>query len=318
MSSARCRFGGDGIVGLLWQLAGAVAIGELANAGDADANGWCVFYCFWWKLWSTCWCWCTCHLLLECLCLRRCCWFSWWMERPLVVAIVLVMLVVMPLLFLFCWWRQTLVCHTCLAWACVWSFLLWQLCCQCTGVFLLLLCLFQAKWLWRNIVPSLGVAWLLVVGIVLFHQTHRAVLCGLCSICGSSWCCHLRVLHLGWVDTLCVVPAMVQLGVCWWLFCRSFVVIGLLVFWFAPSVLDGNAQRCPVLVSCMLAIVGWWCCRPSCLLLFEEVLSGDPLDLTVAWSCWVLLVLCQIPWGMTGCSWHGIGSLVVCLLPLLP
>ena len=35
MSSVTCLFGGDGdgIAGLLWQLVGAVAIGELANAG---------------------------------------------------------------------------------------------------------------------------------------------------------------------------------------------------------------------------------------------------------------------------------------------
>ena len=39
MSSATCRFGGDGIAGLLWQLVGAVAIGELANAGVVVANG---------------------------------------------------------------------------------------------------------------------------------------------------------------------------------------------------------------------------------------------------------------------------------------
>ena len=33
ISSATCLFGGEGIAVLLWQLVGAVAIGELANAG---------------------------------------------------------------------------------------------------------------------------------------------------------------------------------------------------------------------------------------------------------------------------------------------
>ena len=39
ISSVTCLFGGDGIAGLLRQLVGAVAIGELAHAGVAVAIG---------------------------------------------------------------------------------------------------------------------------------------------------------------------------------------------------------------------------------------------------------------------------------------
>ena len=56
MSSASCLFEGDGIAGLLRQLVGAVAIGELANAGAVDASGVsAIGDCSWWKLWFTCW-----------------------------------------------------------------------------------------------------------------------------------------------------------------------------------------------------------------------------------------------------------------------
>ena len=169
--------------------------------------------------------------------------------RPSVAVAVLVMLVVVSLNVLWC--CRTSVCHICQVSACVWLFLLWQPCCQCQGEFLLLMCLFRAKLLWRTVVPFLEVVWLLGVDTELFLQIHRLELCGPCSICGSSLCCRPRVLRTCWVSTLCVVPSMVLLGVCWWLFCRSFVVIVLSVFWFVPSVFDGIVRRCLVLVSCM-------------------------------------------------------------------
>ena len=83
---------------------------------------------------------------------------------------------------------------------------------------------------WKNRCSVFGSCLTVGIGIVLLLQTRRVALCGLCSICGSSWCCHPHVLRSGWIDTLFVAPAMVQLDVCWRLFCRSFVVIGLLVF----------------------------------------------------------------------------------------
>ena len=131
-------------------------------------------------------------------------------------------------------------------------------------------------------------------------------------------CCRPHVLRICWVDRLCVVPAMVRSGGCLWLFCRSFVVVVLWMFCFVPSVLDGNVRRCLVLVSYILVTAWRRCCRSSCLLLFSGVLSSDPPALTVWWCWWLLLVLCRIPWGMVVCSWHGTGSLVACLLPLLP
>ena len=240
-------FVGEGSACLLWQLVGAVAIGELASAGVAVAigvsaiafggscgvlvcavvNGACsVEVCFsivaggllgGWKTIGGCSC--ACDVgggIIEC---------------PVMMS------------------------NICLSYlsgsACVWLFLLWQPCCQCQGEFLLLMCLFRAKLLWRTVVPFLEVVWLLGVDTELFLQTHRLELCGPCSICGSSLCCRPRVLRTCWVSTLCVVPSMVLLGVCWWLFCRSFVVIVLPVFWFVPSVFDGIVRRCLVLVSCM-------------------------------------------------------------------
>lgn len=88
-----------------------------------------------------------------------------------------------------CWCCSSTVCGVSLALAVSWLFLIDRPLWLCQGVFLLTLCLCQAKFLGENLASNFGRPFTLCGGKRIVSPNHIVVLDVLCSILCRSWCC---------------------------------------------------------------------------------------------------------------------------------